>query len=166
MPSLETPDDTITNIPTSGPGHNSTNDQTNQIQEEPNATVLSAELQCQLNEMEDLIQRISRMPLPIKKNSVNLYIDSLFSDNITLVEMLCKFSFPNMKLYDGTSYPDNHISQYKQCMFTTAILKDLRETCMCKGFSSSLTRPALQWYTNFPNNSIYSFPQLTDTFVK
>ena len=37
---------------------------------------------------------------------------------------------------------------------------------MCKGFGSSLIGPALQWYTNLPNNSISSFAQLTDTFVE
>ena len=51
-------------------------------------------------------------------------------------------------------------------MFTTAIPRDLREACMCKGFGSSLIGPALQWYTNLPNNSISTFAQLTDTFVE
>ncbi|KAI9173514.1 hypothetical protein LWI28_002528 [Acer negundo] len=51
-------------------------------------------------------------------------------------------------------------------MFTVAIPQDLREACMCKAFGSSLNRPALQWYTNLPNNSINSFAQLTNTFIK
>ena len=86
MPSLETPDDTITNIPRSGPGHNSTNDQAHHTQEEPNVAILNtsqpfgntaqpnalvvlltheAELQRRLNDMEDIIQRILVMPEPI-----------------------------------------------------------------------------------------------------
>ena len=116
--------------------------------------------------MEDLIRRITGIPTPIKKISVNSYADSPFTYNIALVEMPQKFSFPTMKLYEGTTNPDDHIAQYKQRMFTTAIPRDLREVCMCKGFGSSLIGPALQWYTNFPNNSIYSFAQLTDTFVE
>ncbi|OVA11543.1 hypothetical protein BVC80_5069g1 [Macleaya cordata] len=71
-----------------------------------------------------------------------------------------------MKLYDGTTDPDDHIAQYKQRMFTAAIPRDLREVCMCKGFGSSLIGPALQWYTNLTNNSISSFAQLTDIFVE
>lgn len=43
---------------------------------------------------------------------------------------------------------------------------DLRETCICKSFGSSLVRPALQWYTDLPNNSIVSFAQLIDTFIE
>ncbi|KAL5550200.1 hypothetical protein UlMin_000376 [Ulmus minor] len=51
-------------------------------------------------------------------------------------------------------------------MFTTVIPRDLREACMCKCFGSSLIGPALQWFTNLPNNSISSFAQLMDTFVE
>ncbi|XP_057791045.1 uncharacterized protein LOC131008168 [Salvia miltiorrhiza] len=77
-----------------------------------------------------------------------------------------KFSFPHMKMFDGASDPDDHIAQYRQRMFTVAIPRDMREACMCKGFGSSLIGPALQWYTNLPNNSIRSFAQLTDVFVQ
>ena len=77
-----------------------------------------------------------------------------------------KFSFPNMKLYDGTTDPEDHIARYKQRMFTLVIRRDLRESCMCKGFRSSLIGPTLQWYTNLPINLICSFAQLTDTFVE
>ena len=125
-----------------------------------------AELQRRLNEMEDLIRQIPRVPTPIKKRFVNSYVDSPFMDNIALVEMPRKFSFPNMKLYDGTTDTNDHIAQYKQQIFTTTIPRDLRVAYMCKGFGSSLIEPALQWYTNLPNNSIYSFAQLTDTFVE
>ncbi|CAA7014551.1 unnamed protein product [Microthlaspi erraticum] len=51
-------------------------------------------------------------------------------------------------------------------MFTTAIAKEYREASMCKGFGSSLTGPALQWFTNLPNASIDSFASLTDRFVE
>ncbi|KAL5785004.1 hypothetical protein ACOSQ2_007396 [Xanthoceras sorbifolium] len=106
------------------------------------------------------------MPAPIKKSAANSFADSPFVDAVALVEMPRKFNFPGMKQYGGTTDPDDHITQYRQRMFTAAISRDLREACMCKGFGSSLVRPALQWYTNLPNISINSFAQLTDTFVK
>ena len=76
-----------------------------------------------------------------------------------------KFTLPNLKPYDGTTDPMNHIASYKQRMFTAVIPRDLQEACMCKSFGSSLIGPTLQWFTNLPNNSISSFAQLTDTFV-
>ena len=63
--------------------------------------------------MEDLIRRILGMPIPIKKSFINSYIDSPFTDNITMIEMPHKFGFPNMKLYDRMSDLKDHITQYK-----------------------------------------------------
>ncbi|KAF3497496.1 hypothetical protein DY000_02052896 [Brassica cretica] len=37
---------------------------------------------------------------------------------------------------------------------------------MCKGFSSTLTGPALQWYINLPSRSISSFATLSDKFME
>ena len=37
---------------------------------------------------------------------------------------------------------------------------------MCKGFVSTLTGPALQWYINLPSRSIASFAILSDKFVE
>ncbi|KAK0575845.1 hypothetical protein LWI29_008097 [Acer saccharum] len=124
------------------------------------------EFSCRFIEMEALIQRIPGVPTPIKKSIANSFADSPFVDAIALTEMPKKFSFPNMKQYEGTTDPNDHIAQYKQRMFTAAIPRDLREACMCKAFGSSLSGSALQWYTNLPNNSIDSFAQLTDTFVE
>ena len=102
-----------------------------------------AKLQHRLNEMEKLICRIPGMPTPIKKSAVNSYADSLFTDNIALMEMPQKFSFPSMKLYDKTFDPDDYIVEYKHRMFTMAIPWDMREACMCKGSGSSLIGLAL-----------------------
>ena len=84
------------------------------------SSVREAELQRRLNEMEYLIRRIPGMLVSINKSFFNSYANSLFTDNIALVEMPQKFSFSNIKLYDGTTDPDDHIAQYKQRMFTTA----------------------------------------------
>ncbi|KAF3596587.1 hypothetical protein DY000_02023423 [Brassica cretica] len=61
-----------------------------------------------------------------------------------------KFSFPSIKMYDGTGDPDDHIAQYKQRMLAVALPKESREATMCKGFGSTLIGPALQWYFNLP----------------
>ncbi|XP_057781042.1 uncharacterized protein LOC130999491 [Salvia miltiorrhiza] len=83
-----------------------------------------------LAEMEALIQRIPGVPAPIHKSSENCYADSSFVDEIALVEMLVKFSFPSMQMFDGTTDPTDHIAQYKQRMFTAAIPRGLRQACM------------------------------------
>ena len=93
--------------------------------------------------MEALIQKIPGVPAPIKKSLPHSYADSPFVDSIALIEMPRKFSFPNMKMYDGTTDPTDHIASYKQRMFTAAIPWEQCEACMCKSFGSSLQGPAL-----------------------
>ncbi|KAF2617435.1 hypothetical protein F2Q68_00039218 [Brassica cretica] len=77
-----------------------------------------------------------------------------------------KFSFPSIKAYNGTTDPDNHVAQYRQRMLTVALPKGSREATMCKGFGSTLTGPALQWYINLPSRSIASFAFLSNKFVE
>ena len=69
-------------------------------------------------------------------------------------------------MYEGTGDPDNHVAQYKQRMLAVAIPREAREATMCKGFGSTLTGPALQWYINLPTKSIRSFAALSDKFVE
>ncbi|XP_056864073.1 uncharacterized protein LOC130511210 [Raphanus sativus] len=69
-------------------------------------------------------------------------------------------------MYEGTGDPDNHIAQYKQRMLVVAIPRDALEATMCKGFRSTLTGPALQYYINLPTKSIKSFAALSDMFVE
>lgn len=64
-------------------------------------------------EMEALIQKISRVPAPIKKSFSHNYVDSPFVDSIAFIEMSRKFSFPNIKMFDGTTDPTDHIASYK-----------------------------------------------------
>ena len=91
-----------------------------------------------------MIQRIPGVPIPIKKSLPHSYADSPFVNSITLVEMPKKFSFPNMKMYDCTTDPTDHIASYKQRMITAAIPQEKREACICKIFGSNLQGPTLQ----------------------
>ena len=99
-----------------------------------------------------MIQKIPGVPIPIKKSLLHSYVDSPFVQSITLIEMPKKFSFLNMKMYDGTTDPMDHIASYKQRMFTAAIPWEQREACMCKSFGSRLLvvhQPSQQFHLIF-----------------
>ncbi|XP_013632812.1 PREDICTED: (E,E)-geranyllinalool synthase-like [Brassica oleracea var. oleracea] len=51
-------------------------------------------------------------------------------------------------------------------MLAVALPKGSHEATMCKGFGSTLTGPALQWYINLPSRSIASFAILSVKFVE
>ncbi|XP_057249388.1 uncharacterized protein LOC104889318 [Beta vulgaris subsp. vulgaris] len=114
-------------------------------------------IQQRLQQLEDMIARIPGVPRPMEKATPNSYADSPFADPIALIEVPKRFSVPSMKLYDGTTDPNDHVAQYKQRMITISIPKNMREACMCKGFGSTLTGPALQWFINLNNGTISSF---------
>ncbi|XP_018466684.2 uncharacterized protein LOC108838220 [Raphanus sativus] len=113
-----------------------------------------------------MVERLPGVAPPIRRSDPRSYSDTPFVKEIASIEMPRKFSFPSIKMYEGTGDPDNHIAQYKQRMVAVAIPKDAREATMCKGFGSTLTGPALQWYINLPTGSIASFAALSDKFVE
>ncbi|KAL0702587.1 hypothetical protein Bca4012_058709 [Brassica carinata] len=118
------------------------------------------------NTIQSMVERLLEVAPPARRIDPNSYSDTPFMEEIKSVEMPRKFSFPAVKMYDGTSDPDNHVAQYKQRMLTVAIPKELREPTMCKGFGSTLTGPDLQWYINLPTKSTRSFAALSDKFVE
>nr|XP_017245120.1 PREDICTED: uncharacterized protein LOC108216789 [Daucus carota subsp. sativus] len=118
----------------------------------------------ELQALKEMVQRIPGVPKPLEKATPLSYADSPFCDSIAMVETPKRFAVPAMKAYDGTTDPQEHVAQYKQRMFTVPITKELREACMCKGFGSTLTGPALQWYVSLPNGSIGTFADLVDAF--
>ncbi|KAF2578984.1 hypothetical protein F2Q68_00005012 [Brassica cretica] len=73
---------------------------------------------------------------------------------------------PSIKAYNGTTDPDDHVAQYRQTMHAIALPKGSREATLCKGFGSTMTGPALQWYINLPSKSIASFAVLSDKLVE
>ena len=94
-------------------------------------TPLDLAMEKKLAKMESMIQRIPVVLNLLRKSLPHSYVDSPFVDSIALVEMPKKFHFPNMKSYDGTIDPTDHITSYKQRMFIAAITCEQREACMC-----------------------------------
>ena len=116
--------------------------------------------------MQSMVECLPGVAPPIQRSNPDSYADTPFAEEIASVEMPRKFSFPSIKMYDGTGDPDDHIAQYKQRMLAVALPKESREATMCKGFGSTLIGPALQWYINLPTRSISSFAGLSDKFVE
>ncbi|KAF2597847.1 hypothetical protein F2Q68_00010545 [Brassica cretica] len=134
--------------------------------ESPMVAYLEQIFSKRLDAMQSMIERLPGVAPPIRKSNPDSYADTPFTDEITLIEMPRKFSFPSIKAYDGTTDPDDHVAQYRQRMLAVALLKESREATMCKGFGSTLTGPALQWYINLPSRSIASFAILSNKFVE
>ena len=77
----------------------------------------------EIQKLNKVMVKIPGMPPPLEEATPGSYADSSFNDVIALMEIPMKFSVPNMKLYDGTSNPQEHVAQYKQRIFTVPIPK-------------------------------------------
>ena len=64
-----------------------------------------------LDATQSMVKRLLGVSPPIRNNNPDSYADTPFTDEITLIKMPRKFSFPSIKAYDGTSNPDDHVAQ-------------------------------------------------------
>ena len=106
------------------------------------------------------------LKLPIKKSRAGTISDTPFTETITTVGLPRKFSPPDMKLYDGSTDPDDHVIHYKYKRMSTGLAHHQWEAGMCRGFGETLGGPALTWFINLPYRSIKSYQQLADKFVE
>ena len=146
MPTLETPNSrTFTTLPaTTSQGDASTRENTNGAQtyniedneselepdkealegatktKSPMVAYLEQMFSKRFDAMQSMVERLPGVAPPIRKSNPDSYADTSFTDEITLIEMPRKFFFPNIKAYDGTSDPDDHVVQYRQRMLSVA----------------------------------------------
>ncbi|CAN8288854.1 unnamed protein product [Cochlearia groenlandica] len=67
-----------------------------------------------LSAFESMIERMPGVAPPIRRSDRYSYANSPFTDEIALVEMPKKFTFPSMKMYDGSTDSDNLVTIYRQ----------------------------------------------------
>ncbi|XP_057755630.1 uncharacterized protein LOC130974797 [Arachis stenosperma] len=66
-----------------------------------------------------------------------------------------------MHLYDGTTDPRHHLSNFKSRMY----LADASNATRCKAFPTTLTNSAMKWFDSLPPRSVTSFDDLARKFL-
>lgn len=66
--------------------------------------------------IQSMVERLPGVAHPIRRSNPGSYSNTPLVEEIASVEMPRKFSFPSIKIYEGTGDPDNQIAQYKQRM--------------------------------------------------
>ncbi|XP_026383408.1 uncharacterized protein LOC113278900 [Papaver somniferum] len=69
---------------------------------------------------------------------------------------------PAFECYDGSSDPAAHLRYYNRMLARW----DQDDVVLCRYFLSRLKRSALSWFDNLPPNSIGSYEQLTEIFLR
>ena len=124
----------------------------------------STEVSNELKRLKDMISSVPGIVKPIAEVPVGSHKLSRFKWPICDVVIPKRFQTPNMKLYDGSTDPEEHVAQYRERMEVNPIPIEIKEACLCKGFGSTLTGPALKWLLSIPPNTISSFSHLINMF--
>nr|XP_043615893.1 uncharacterized protein LOC122587792 [Erigeron canadensis] len=133
---------------------------TNPLQEQGENEYIAREIQ----KIKEMISSVPGFFNPIPEVNPASYLINRYGDRIATVEIPKKFQMPNMKPYDGTVDPQEHIALYLEKMETVPIPHNLKEACLCRSFGSTLSGSALKWLQSLPPRSIKSFADLTNLF--
>ena len=100
------------------------------------------------------------------KTAVNLdgmikWIDLPFITSVLECHLPHKFHLPQLKVYNGTKYPLDHIRAFKMIIN----LQQTPNEVICKSFPANLRGAARVWFSKLPAASITNFNQLSDSFV-
>nr|XP_043630041.1 uncharacterized protein LOC122601339 [Erigeron canadensis] len=118
----------------------------------------------EFQKIKDMISSVPGFYNPIPEVKPASYLINRYGDRIANVEIPKKFQVPNMKPYDGTTDPQEHIALYLEKMETVPIPSNLKKACLCRSFGSTLSGSALKWLQSLPPLSINSFADLTNLF--
>ena len=117
--------------------------------ESPMVAYLEQMFSKRLDAMQSMVERLPWVAPPIRKSNPESYADTPFTDEITLIEMPRKFSFPSIKVYNGTTDQDDHVAQYRQMMLAEALPNGSREND--RTFSAMVYQLALQVHRFLPS---------------
>ncbi|XP_076911067.1 uncharacterized protein LOC143568921 [Bidens hawaiensis] len=112
---------------------------------------ISKSLARELQKLKDMISNVPGVIRPIAEVPIDSHRISRFVPSIGDVQIPKRFQTPNMKLYDGSTDPEEHVSQYRERMEINPIPMEIKEACLYKGFGSTLTGATMKWllFENF-----------------
>ncbi|KAK1413102.1 hypothetical protein QVD17_34866 [Tagetes erecta] len=125
---------------------------------------ISAEVAKELQKIKDMISTVPGIVKPIAEVSTGSLKTSRFIKPICDVEIPKSFQTPKMRLYDGTTDPEEHVAHYRERMEINPIPAGIKEACLCKGFGATLTGSSLKWLLSIPPHSVSSFAHLVNMF--
>ncbi|XP_015966297.1 uncharacterized protein LOC107490043 [Arachis duranensis] len=84
-----------------------------------------------------------------------------FSEDIMRAKVPRNFQSPDMNLYDRTTDPKHHLSNFKSRMY----LADASDATRCKALPTTLLKAAMKWFDSLPPRSVTSFEDLSRKFL-
>ena len=87
--------------------------------------------------------------------------ESPFTAEVLHFPLTAKFRMLQIKAFDGTKDPVDHLNTYKNQME----LHGYQDPVRCRAFAITLKGPALAWFNRLPPSLVSSFRELSIAFV-
>ncbi|XP_020986265.1 uncharacterized protein LOC110275071 [Arachis duranensis] len=115
-------------------------------------------LRNKIERRKELVENILRLESTIKSRSSRsdqeyslLGREDPFSEDIISEKVPRNFKSLDMDLYDGTTDPKHHLSNFKIRMY----LADASDATHCKAFPTTLTKVVMKWFDSLPPRVAY-----------
>ncbi|XP_070026333.1 uncharacterized protein [Nicotiana sylvestris] len=123
-------------------------------------------LRNQMKEHQERVDKIPGAPKLLPKRDVGRFIEQPYSEEATPYTIPKTFKMPPyLKIYDGTTDPEDHIIHYVTAVKGNDLSKEQVPSVLLKRFGENLIGGALTWYSQLPARSIATFEEMADKFV-
>ncbi|XP_019231682.1 PREDICTED: uncharacterized protein LOC109212487 [Nicotiana attenuata] len=123
-------------------------------------------LRDQMNEHQERVDKIPGAPKLLPKCDVGRFVEQPYSEEASPYPIPKTFKMPPyLKIYDGTTNPEDHLIHYVTAVKGNDLLKDQVPSVLLKKFGETLTGGALTWYSQLPARSISTFEEMADKFA-
>ena len=106
-------------------------------------------------------QRLPRGSRASRTSKMTSDVSMTFTTSVTSFPLPPKFYMPQVKAYDRSKDPLDHLETFKTLMH----LQEVADEIMCKAFSITLKGPTRVWFSRLTPNSISTFKELNAQFT-
>ncbi|XP_070026471.1 uncharacterized protein LOC142182234 [Nicotiana tabacum] len=121
-------------------------------------------LRDQMREHQERVDKFAPKLLP--KRDIGRFVEQPYNEETAPHAIPKTFKIPPyLKIYDGTTDPEDHIIHYVTTVNGNDLLKEQVPSVLLKKFGETLTGGALTLYSQLPARSIATFEEMADKFV-
>ena len=114
-----------------------------------------------MKEKMDMMMNALRGQVSTNLDELVQWTDSPFTTQVTSFPLLAKFRMPQVKAYEGSLDPLDHLESFKTLMYLQGVIDEI----MCRAFLTTLKGPARVWFNKLTPNTVSIFKELSGHFV-
>ncbi|XP_020576144.1 uncharacterized protein LOC110021822 [Phalaenopsis equestris] len=119
-------------------------------------------VQASENDIKQIVEQQVREAMSQSKGGASILKGRPYPEEFDAVQYPKGFVLPSFKTFDGTGNPRQHVAHFRASCCNAGG----SDALLCRQFVISLLGVAFDWYAELPNNSVKTFAELENLFVK